>query len=42
MKPLHTFLLNKWYFDDLYRAVFVRVWENLRRARPEIVRPLRC
>jgi proton-translocating NADH-quinone oxidoreductase chain L len=24
LKPLHTFLVNKWYFDELYRAVFVR------------------
>jgi NADH-quinone oxidoreductase subunit L len=22
--PLHSFLLNKWYFDELYNAVFVR------------------
>ena len=21
LKPLHTFLLNKWYFDELYKAV---------------------
>ena len=24
LKPLHAFLVNKWYFDELYRAVFVR------------------
>jgi NADH:ubiquinone oxidoreductase subunit 5 (subunit L)/multisubunit Na+/H+ antiporter MnhA subunit len=24
LKPLHTFLVNKWYFDELYRAAFVR------------------
>ncbi|CAN5659284.1 NADH-quinone oxidoreductase subunit L [soil metagenome] len=23
-KPLHTFFYNKWYFDELYDAVFVR------------------
>ncbi len=23
-KPIYTFLLNKWYFDELYRAVFIR------------------
>jgi NADH-quinone oxidoreductase subunit L len=27
-RPLYLFLLNKWYFDELYNAVFVRpaVW----------------
>ncbi len=24
MKPLHTFLFNKWYFDELYDKLFVR------------------
>jgi NADH-quinone oxidoreductase subunit L len=24
MKPLYEFLLNKWYFDELYDAIFVR------------------
>ena len=24
MKPLHTFLFNKWYFDELYDALFVK------------------
>ncbi len=23
-EPLHKFLLNKWYFDELYNAVFIR------------------
>jgi NADH-quinone oxidoreductase subunit L len=23
MKPLHTFLLNKWYFDELYQGIVV-------------------
>jgi NADH-quinone oxidoreductase subunit L len=23
-KPLYLFLLNKWYFDELYNAIFVR------------------
>ncbi len=24
LKPLHTFFYNKWYFDELYDAIFVR------------------
>jgi NADH:ubiquinone oxidoreductase subunit 5 (subunit L)/multisubunit Na+/H+ antiporter MnhA subunit len=24
LKPLHTFLLNKWYFDELYDATIIR------------------
>jgi len=24
LRPVHTFLVNKWYFDELYDAVFVR------------------
>lgn len=24
LKPLYNFLLNKWYFDELYNAIFVR------------------
>ncbi|WGF89166.1 NADH-quinone oxidoreductase subunit L [Marinivivus vitaminiproducens] len=24
VRPVHTFLFNKWYFDELYDAVFVR------------------
>ncbi|MDG1286837.1 MAG: NADH-quinone oxidoreductase subunit L [Rickettsiales bacterium] len=23
-QPIYTFLLNKWYFDELYRAIFIR------------------
>ena len=23
-KPLHNFLINKWYFDELYEVVFVK------------------
>ncbi|MDA9653933.1 NADH-quinone oxidoreductase subunit L [Candidatus Pelagibacter sp.] len=23
-QPLHNFLLNKWYFDELYEAIFIR------------------
>jgi len=23
-KPIHAFLLNKWYFDELYDLIFVR------------------
>ncbi|WP_299358501.1 NADH-quinone oxidoreductase subunit L [uncultured Paracoccus sp.] len=30
--PLHRFLLNKWYFDELYDAVFVRSARWLGRA----------
>jgi NADH-quinone oxidoreductase subunit L len=27
-RPIYLFLLNKWYFDELYNAIFVRpaVW----------------
>ena len=31
-KPLYRFLLNKWYFDELYDAVFVRTARWLGRA----------
>ena len=24
IKPLHTFVYNKWYFDELYNLIFVR------------------
>ena len=24
LRPLYQFLLNKWYFDELYDAIFVR------------------
>ena len=27
--PLHRFLLNRWYFDELYDAVFVRPYRSL-------------
>src|SRR5262249_46659371 len=30
--PLHVFLVNKWYFDELYNAVFVRPALALSRA----------
>jgi NADH-quinone oxidoreductase subunit L len=28
-KPLYQFLLNKWYFDELYETLFVRSSKNL-------------
>ena len=31
LQPLYRFLLNKWYFDELYNAVLVR--PSLRLAR---------
>ncbi|MBE7209561.1 MAG: NADH-quinone oxidoreductase subunit L, partial [Gluconacetobacter diazotrophicus] len=31
MRPLYLFLLNKWYFDELYDAVFVRPYRKLAR-----------
>ena len=44
LAPVHTFLLKKWYFDELYDALFVRPVVKLaffigrfdkRTARPE-------
>jgi NADH:ubiquinone oxidoreductase subunit 5 (subunit L)/multisubunit Na+/H+ antiporter MnhA subunit len=32
VKPLHTFLLNKWYFDELYDATWVRGTMAVTRA----------
>ncbi|MBI3788941.1 MAG: NADH-quinone oxidoreductase subunit L [Ignavibacteriales bacterium] len=32
LKPLHTFFLNKWYFDELYEFVFVGGTKGLARA----------
>lgn len=32
LKPIHTFLLNKWYFDELYEATAVRGTLALTRA----------
>ena len=29
---MYRFLLNKWYFDELYDAVFVRPYQALARA----------
>jgi NADH-quinone oxidoreductase subunit L len=29
--PLYNFLLNKWYFDELYDAIFVRPAKSLGR-----------
>jgi NADH-quinone oxidoreductase subunit L len=29
---VHRFLLNKWYFDELYDAIFVRPAQHLARA----------
>jgi len=31
MKPLYEFLLNKWYFDEIYDAIFVRPAKALGR-----------
>ncbi len=31
---VHRFLVNKWYFDELYDAVFVRPMATRRQARP--------
>tara|TARA_X000000368_G_C22732884_1_gene580299 strand:- start:205 stop:702 length:498 start_codon:yes stop_codon:yes gene_type:complete len=28
-KPLHQFLINKWYFDELYNVIFVRSSKKL-------------
>ena len=28
-KPIHTFLVKKWYFDELYDLVFVRTFKNI-------------
>jgi NADH-quinone oxidoreductase subunit L len=30
-RPLYLFLLNKWYFDELYDAIFVRSYAALAR-----------
>jgi NADH-quinone oxidoreductase subunit L len=32
LKPVHAFLLNKWYFDELYLGVFVRGLLGLTRV----------
>jgi len=32
VRPIHTFFYNKWYFDELYDAVFVRPAKTLGRA----------
>jgi len=32
LKPLYTFLLNKWYFDELYEATFVNGSKAFSRA----------
>ncbi len=32
LRPLHAFLYNKWYFDELYDAVFVRPAKALGRG----------
>jgi NADH-quinone oxidoreductase subunit L len=31
-KPVHTFLVNKWYFDELYEATFIGGTKALSRA----------
>ncbi|SIO27704.1 NADH dehydrogenase subunit L [Rhodovulum sp. ES.010] len=31
-RPLYLFLLNKWYFDELYDAIFVNPAKNIGRA----------
>jgi proton-translocating NADH-quinone oxidoreductase chain L len=36
--PLHTFLMNKWYFDELYNVVLVRPILNLARGVAEFDR----
>ena len=28
-KPIHTFLVKKWYFDELYDLIFVRTFRNI-------------
>ncbi|MDB9739763.1 NADH-quinone oxidoreductase subunit L, partial [Candidatus Pelagibacter sp.] len=28
-KPLHNFLINKWYFDELYNVLFIKFSKNL-------------
>ena len=28
-KPLYNFLLNKWYFDELYNFLFIKVSKNI-------------
>jgi NADH-quinone oxidoreductase subunit L len=32
LRPLYLFLLNKWYFDEVYDAVFVQPYRRLARA----------
>ncbi|HWP82334.1 MAG TPA: NADH-quinone oxidoreductase subunit L [Bacteroidota bacterium] len=32
LKPVHQFLVNKWYFDELYEATFVAGTKGLARA----------
>ncbi|MCQ8277724.1 NADH-quinone oxidoreductase subunit L [Acetobacteraceae bacterium KSS8] len=32
MRPLYLFLLNKWYFDELYDLIFVRPYRALARV----------
>ncbi|NVN11131.1 NADH-quinone oxidoreductase subunit L [Nguyenibacter vanlangensis] len=31
MRPLYLFLLNKWYFDELYDRIFIRPYQALAR-----------
>jgi len=40
-EPLYKFLLNKWYFDELYDLIFVRS-RAVDRARPLEVRRRLC
>ena len=28
-KPLHSFLMNKWYFDELYEILFIKTSKNI-------------
>ena len=28
-KPLHSFLMNKWYFDELYEILFIKTTKNI-------------
>ena len=28
-KPLHNFLINKWYFDELYNVLFIKFSKKL-------------
>ena len=36
-RPLYLFLLNKWYFDEIYDAVFVRRPSGLERSCGNVV-----